>query len=290
MSMDNILSRPQTAVSRNSDDFFPKKEDSFKEHLLENAYNSLYHNKLYCCDWDMFWTNHPDSAKHALLRAISGGPVYISDRVGETDADVLKPLAYSDGELLMMERSALPTEDCVFSDPFVNGCLKLHNVAAYGDTLTGGGIAIFNLSENESSCSFSPSEVEGISVSDSYLVYDYYSKSVMFAGYNEKIECSLEKGGYAWYVILPLKDEFACLGLTEKYAGFTAVESVVCHKSIRTVILHESGTVAWVSEKATAKISVNGKDMTAFAIRNGKLTILPLSEKSGLTVAVIEFD
>ena len=28
-----------------------------------------YHNEFYVCDWDMFWTSHPDAGKHALLRA-----------------------------------------------------------------------------------------------------------------------------------------------------------------------------------------------------------------------------
>ena len=31
-----------------------------------------------------------------------------------------------------MDRSAKPTEDCVFSDPLEGGVLKLHNVAPWG--------------------------------------------------------------------------------------------------------------------------------------------------------------
>ena len=54
MAMENILARPSSAVSRNSDDFLPAKEESFAEHLLQNAYNAVYHNEVYCCDWDMF--------------------------------------------------------------------------------------------------------------------------------------------------------------------------------------------------------------------------------------------
>ena len=84
MAMETILARPVSGVSRNSDDFFPMREGSFTEHLLQNAYNALYHNELYHCDWDMFWTVHPDAPKHALLRAVSGGPVYVSDPPGRT--------------------------------------------------------------------------------------------------------------------------------------------------------------------------------------------------------------
>ena len=68
MAMENILARPSSAVSRNSDDFLPAQEDSFVEHLMQNAYNALYHNEIYCCDWDMFWTKHVHAKKHAATR------------------------------------------------------------------------------------------------------------------------------------------------------------------------------------------------------------------------------
>lgn len=47
---------------------------------------------------DMFWTSHPDSKKHSFLRAVSGGPVYFSNRIGDTDLRILEPLMYQDGE------------------------------------------------------------------------------------------------------------------------------------------------------------------------------------------------
>ena len=54
MAMENVLGRPTSAMSRNSDDFFPEQENGFVEHLLQNAYNSSYHDEIYYCDWDMF--------------------------------------------------------------------------------------------------------------------------------------------------------------------------------------------------------------------------------------------
>ena len=287
MPMENNLSRPVTAVSRNSDDFFPREDGRFTEHLLQNAFNSLYHDQLYYCDWDMFWTMHHDSAKHALLRAISGGPVYCSDRVGETDPQILKPLCYSDGKLLMMDRSAKPTADCVFTDPVKSGYLKLQNTAPYGQQ-TGGGIAVYNLSEEEVSCTFSPSEVDGITECDRYLVYDYFSKEVRFAGREEPVGCTIESGGFRWYVILPVTGGSVCLGLLDKYVGFTAVESIHEAGDSQMVILHESGRLAWVSETIPKRITANGVDVTEKMQRGGMLTVIPLEEKSGQTAAVVE--
>lgn len=289
MPMESILSRPATAVSRNSDDFFPDQADSFREHLLQNAYNALYHDRLFVCDWDMFWTRHPDSAKHALLRAVSGGPVYCSDRVGETDAQVLKPLAYPDGELLMMSRSAMPTQDCVFTDPFKSGFLKLQNIAPYGEGQNGGGIAVFNLTDKPLSCTFTPAEVEGITVCERYLLYNYFEKTACFIERNELVHCTAAPNSCQWVVLLPVTGACTCLGMTEKYVGFTAVESVHNSASAQTVVLHAGGTLAWASETAPKRVTVDGEDVTAAAERKGILTVVPLPERSGQTIAVLEW-
>ena len=289
MPMESVLSRPATAVSRNSDDFFPNQADSFREHLLQNAYNALYHDRLFVCDWDMFWTRHPDSAKHALLRAVSGGPIYCSDRVGETDAQVLKPLAYPDGELLMMSRSAMPTQDCVFTDPFKSGFLKLQNIAPYGEGQNGGGIAVFNLTDKPLSCTFTPAEVEGITVCERYLLYNYFEKTARFIERNELVHCTIAPNSCQWVVLLPVTGACTCLGMTEKYVGFTAVESIHNSASAQTVVLHASGTLAWASETAPKRVTVDGEDVTAAAERKGILTVVPLPEKSGQTIAVLEW-
>ena len=176
MAMENLLARPVSALSRNSDDFLPQKPEHFAEHLLQNAYNALYHNQLYVCDWDMFWTSHPDAPKHALLRAVSGGPVYVSDPVGKTDPAILKPLACLDGRLLQMSRSAMPTADCVFSNPLHAGVLKLHNIAPCGQGGTAGGLAVFNLTHVTRHFVFSPGDVPELDKNASYWVYDFFAQ------------------------------------------------------------------------------------------------------------------
>ncbi len=289
MAMENILSRPATSISRNSDDFSPKREDSFKEHLLENAYNALYHDQINCCDWDMFWTNHPDGKKHALLRAISGGPVYFSDRVGETVPEVLRPLCYADGELLRMDRSAKPTDDCVFADPMATGFLKLQNTARYGKNLIGGGIAVFSLTDKDISCSLSPARISGITKRDRYAVYDYFSGKVRYVGYDKPVECTVEGGGFRWFVILPVTGSCTCFGLTDKYVGFAAVESINDGENRQTVILCGSGTITWATDRSPKHVEVNGQDMTDHVQTDGGLIRLPLTEKAAQTIVEVQF-
>ena len=281
MAMENVLARPASAVSRNSDDFFPDREGSFTEHILENAYNAIYHDELYCCDWDMFWTSHPDGRKHSLLRAISGGPVYFSDRVGETNPDVLRPLSYLDGTLPVMIRSARPAEDCVFSDPRKEGVLKLHNAAPWGSGMAGG-IAVFNLTREQQSFSFAPSDIPELEKSPRYWVYDWFGKCAYSIGKDERFEGTEAAQGFGWYVLLPEKESLSCLGLTEKYVGFAAVESVVETPGSTTVVLRETGPISWLSHRVCVNVELNGVDVTALVSRKDLISTLTedLTEKA----------
>ena len=284
MAMENILSRPTSAISRNSDDFVPNKENGFVEHLLQNAYNSVYHDELYYCDWDMFWTKHEDAVKHSLLRAISGGPIYVSDQIGDTNPDVLKPLAYHNGEILMMDHSAKPTEDCMFSDPMKTGVLKLHNTASWGSVKKGGGIAVYNLTDGIQDFSFRPADIPQLEESDNYWVYDYFAKNAFSLGKQESYESRLDLGGFGWFVLLPKGKYGTCLGLLDKFVGFTAVESIFENDSTQTVVVKESGTLGWLSEKEPQKVMVNSVDVTSSVKKNDFLYEITLPEGPHKTV------
>ena len=87
----------------------------------------------------------------------------------------MKPLTYQNGKILMMDRSAKPAQDCIFSDPMKEGVLKLHNIASYGDKKAGG-MAVFNLTDRMQPFSFCPGDILDLEVAHTYRVYDYFSK------------------------------------------------------------------------------------------------------------------
>lgn len=104
-------------VFRNSDDFFPNKPASHGRHLWDNAINALWTSQFALPDWDMFWSGHEQGEFHAAARAISGGPIYCSDRPGEQNFSVLKRLAFPDGRILSGDRPALPSAESMFANP-----------------------------------------------------------------------------------------------------------------------------------------------------------------------------
>ena len=112
MSMENAIAAapdPGHAVHvyRNSDDFFPEIEHSHPAHARDNAAAALWTSAFAIPDWDMFFSVHPWAGFHAALRAISGGPVYVSDEVGDHDPQLIRRLV--DGEARAL-RFAMPAE------------------------------------------------------------------------------------------------------------------------------------------------------------------------------------
>lgn len=288
MAMENILSRPNSAVSRNSDDFMPKKENGFAEHLLQNAYNSLYHDEIYYCDWDMFWTNHEDGIKHSLLRAISGGPVYFSDRINETEPEIVKPLTYADGKVLRMNRSAKPSWDCLFTDPMNEGVLKLTNVGSYGQKEMAGGIAVFNLVGKKQSYRFKAGDIHDLKLSETCWVYDYFGKKAFRMKSDDEFVAELEKDGFAWYLILPDHDAGVVLGLTDKFNSFVAVESVSWEKEKIHCILREGGNIGFLTREKPKRVLCNGKDMTGCLETVNEISALPVENSQEKISLVLE--
>ncbi|KAK9748829.1 hypothetical protein RND81_02G083700 [Saponaria officinalis] len=90
-------------------------------HMVHCAYNSIWMGNFIQPDWDMFQSTHPCAEFHAASRAISGGPIYVSDAVGKHDYDLLKRLVFPDGSTVRCEYYALPTRDCLFVDPLHDG-------------------------------------------------------------------------------------------------------------------------------------------------------------------------
>ena len=77
-------------MARASDDFYPKESASSHPHVAACAFNSVFLSALVQPDWDMFHSQHPAAELHALARAVSGGPVYVSDFPGKHNFDVLR--------------------------------------------------------------------------------------------------------------------------------------------------------------------------------------------------------
>mmetsp|Transcript_37266 Transcript_37266/g.87980 ORF Transcript_37266/g.87980 Transcript_37266/m.87980 type:complete len:870 (-) Transcript_37266:91-2700(-) len=110
-----------SSVVRASDDFWPKAPASHSSHIVHVAYNSLFIGEIAQPDWDMFQSKHPAAGLHAAARAVSGGPVYVSDTPGEHNFELLRRLVLPDGAVLRATLPGRPTRDSLFADVTADG-------------------------------------------------------------------------------------------------------------------------------------------------------------------------
>ncbi|KAH0997759.1 hypothetical protein GBA52_021623 [Prunus armeniaca] len=127
---DGLYSVKRTAVIRASDDFWPRDPASHTIHIASVAYNTVFLGEFMQPDWDMFHSLHPMAEYHGAARAVGGCAIYVSDKPGQHDFDLLKKLVLPDGSILRAKLPGRPTRDCLFSDPARDGksLLKIWNL------------------------------------------------------------------------------------------------------------------------------------------------------------------
>uniref|UniRef100_A0A0D6QUR8 galactinol--sucrose galactosyltransferase n=1 Tax=Araucaria cunninghamii TaxID=56994 RepID=A0A0D6QUR8_ARACU len=127
----------QTAVVRASDDFYPRDPVTHTIHIASVAYNSVFLGEFMLPDWDMFHSVHPAAEFHAAARAVGGCPIYVSDKPGIHNFDLLRKLVLPDGFVLRARLPGRPTRDCLFTDPTRDGksLLKIWNMNKYTGVL-----------------------------------------------------------------------------------------------------------------------------------------------------------
>ena len=132
-STENLFLASKSVLARASDDFYPRDRASSAAHVGACAYNAVFLSGILLPDWDMFHSKHPSARLHAAARAVSGGPVYVSDAPGAHDFGLLRRLVLRDGRVLRALLPARPTADTLFEDPQRDGAslLKVWNANAH---------------------------------------------------------------------------------------------------------------------------------------------------------------
>lgn len=221
MPIENFWNREST-VNRFSGDFMPEDRIWFVHHLLQCSFNSLTQGTVYVGDWDMWWSDDAQASKNAVLRAMSGGPIYMSDELNRSIREVIMPTCLSDGRILRLNTPAVPTRDCMFEDSEHNG--KIYKV--FNKLENGGVIAAFNLDEKEEEVKgiISPKDIENIADGE-YALYDWFNGTVTVLAKNDEMELSLKNyDDFRLYVIVKIENGKAVIGLKEKYMSPLAVK------------------------------------------------------------------
>ncbi|XP_027179116.1 probable galactinol--sucrose galactosyltransferase 6 [Coffea eugenioides] len=249
---DALYCSKQTAIVRASDDFFPRDPVTHTIHIAAVPYNSVFLSEFMQPDWDMFHSLHPAAEYHGSARAISGGPIYVSDAPGKHNFDLLKKLVLPDGSILRARLPARPTKDCLFCDPARDGVslLKIWNMNKYTGVL---GVyncqgAAWNTVERKNTFHQTKSEaitgyIRGRDVhliaevamdpewTGDCAIYGHWSGELLTLPYNAALPISLNVLQHEIFTVTPIKVfapgfSFAPIGLIDMFNAGGAIEGI----------------------------------------------------------------
>lgn len=243
-----------SAVTRCSEDYAVGDLARARRHLHNSYGNMPWFGQTVWGDHDMFHSGDAGSGQiMAVSKAMSGGPVYLSDNPAAFDAGNVLPLCYSDGELLRPQAPAVPLRECLFDNPLEGE--KPYVVIA---PLQGGTAAVvaYNLSEpevplegsirpehyTEAGCMLQTEPTVWTVPAEGLVIYDWLeqSASLLDGPHNYK----LPGYGNRFYMLTPIRDGWSTIGRTDKYLSAAAVETISASAQELIVRLRESGPFA----------------------------------------------
>ena len=248
-----------STLTRTSTDFWPNDPASHGLHLYTNAQVGAWFGEFIHPDWDMFQSGHPMGAYHAMGRAVSGGPVYVSDKPDAHDFALLRKLVLSDGSVARADLPGRPTRDCLFHDPTREDVL-LKIFSRNGDA---GVVGVFNARYDAENALLPiagvvrPVDVEGLT-GEHFAVYAHSTGEVRALACEDAWELSLPPLTAEVFTVAPIRDGLAPIGLADKFNSGGTIASVARHNGVCDVTLRDGGPfVAWC-EREPAAVECDG--------------------------------
>ncbi len=223
-AQETFYGSPASTLTRTSIDFFPERPETHAEHLYANSQVGLWFGHFMLPDWDMFQSAHAFGAFHAAGRALSGGPVYVSDAPGKHDFGLLRKLVCSDGTVLRADQPGLPTLRCLCVDPTRERVpLEIWNrVGAAG--LLGVFHACGSSGTDPVRGCTRPSDVPGL-VGQSFACYAHVAGRLELLEAHAERAFTLGDREFEIFSYVPADTGFAALGLTGKFNGLAAISA-----------------------------------------------------------------
>ncbi|CAI9111487.1 OLC1v1011715C1 [Oldenlandia corymbosa var. corymbosa] len=289
-------------------------------HMVHCAYNSLWMGNFIHPDWDMFQSTHPCAEFHAASRAISGGPIYVSDSVGKHNFDLLKTLVLPDGSILRCQYYALPTRDCLFEDPLHDGktMLKIWNLNKYTGVVGAfncqGGGWCREARRNKCASQYShavtstagPKDVEwkhgtspAISVDGVglFALYSFREKKLVLSKPADTVAISLEPFNFELITVSPVKVlgtknvQFAPIGLVNMLNSGGAIQTMVLNDGDGSVQIEVKGTgeMRVFCDREPEVCRINGNEVPLRYEGQMVIVQVPWHHPSGVSVIDYQF-
>lgn len=232
------LNSKHSTVTLVSQDYRQDKPTAARIQIQQCNNNKLWIGQVVYGDHDMFHSNDLRCNRlMAVSKALSGGPVYVSDAPEKFVKEVITPLCYKDGKLLRPLAPSVPLQEslfaCVMNEkelykviaPLDNGaasivCYNLYDKAE--NTVISGSI-----SKNDyksASAMIQPYPGEWSLPAEGLVVYDYYDKKV--SKLDDKYPVTLKGLSDKLLHLCPVNHGWAVIGDVTKYLSPSTVSQI----------------------------------------------------------------
>jgi raffinose synthase len=253
---------PRSTLIRTSIDFWPRRPETHGAHLYTNAQVGVWFGEFMQPDWDMFQSGHPMGAFHAAGRAVSGGPVYVSDKPAAHDFALLRRLVLSDGTILRADHPGRPTRDCLFADVTREPVLlKIFNYNR--DCAV---IGLFNANHHADPAArgvitgtVAPADAPDLG-GDDFVAFAQQAGRVWRGGRDDRAPVTLAEGDWEIVSYAPVDRGVAILGLADKLNSTGAIAAKGWSApDVYTVALRDGGEfIAW-TERPPQAVEAGGR-------------------------------
>ncbi len=255
MNIDVVYQWETTNIGRSSIDYVPILPHNPRAHAVKNVMNALWIGNMVYPDYDMWKTHDQHADYHAVARAISGGPVYVTDNAGRERFEHLWPLVLSDGEIIMVDRPGLPVKRTLLADPFKDR----KPLMAFARSGKAGLVALWNADKYERPVRaevtpFDAEDMEG----ERFAGYEHFSKEARLLGAEDRIRVKLGRWETRLYSFVPVEDGFAPIGLVNKYVSPGTVLDTDKDDDRAVVLLAERGPFMAYCMERPAIIKADG--------------------------------
>ncbi|MFY0714912.1 hypothetical protein J1D01_14645 [Seonamhaeicola sp. NFXS20] len=255
----NVFNHRHSAIIRGSIDYKTTK-DRLDLTLVQNFANAFWLGHTHWLDQDMFFANFEETAQlMAVARAMSGGPIYLSDVPEHIDDTVLKPLTYADGRILGTLAPGVPLPESLMQDPYFDG--KAFRVIAPLKNKTAAIMAV-NLSQDDKELTAQVSlkdypfaggmmqPYQGLweVPKEGILLYDYYKGSALILEDNYQFNLGSRKERLL--LLNPIQHGWSIIGRPDKYLSAATFELLeIDNKSVKIQMVEDGPLLIWTDNK-----------------------------------------
>lgn len=262
----DLLNATHSATMRTSPDYQKNNLPTSKSQILQSVFNVIWLGQTLWPDHDMFHSSDSQVAETmAVTKAMSGGPIYLSDAPDEFNKEIVMPLCYNDGLLIRPVAPGAPLPESVFSDalyekqnvykvisPLKNmACaIAAYNLSVDNKQVLKGHISAEDYSN--ATVMLQPYPGKWSVPSDGLVVFDWNKKEGQKISKNG-IDFEIKGFGHKLFFMCPINNGWAVIGRTDKYLSPATVEILAVNGENLSIKMHEAGNIVLYSEKGEPK-------------------------------------